>query len=194
MFGSNKRFQNADLLYQAKLPAPDAYSQPNGLGPQCSSTKRTAPLPGFGSSTRQHQAKLFMSPAHEKTKGYGKASPGPPARPPAVSVGTPSPRSSVGAPSAAAPSAARPGESRVQAAKREFSERQRQQQKPKGGTKPLKGGSADVFVRDLLLCTERIAGASAAWQLRLIEHGLMERLLGVFLMKVPKPLTLNPKP
>ena len=79
-----------------------------------------------------------------------KASPGPPARPPAVSVGTPSPRSSVGvpsaaAPSAAAPAAARPGESRVQAAKREFSERQRQQQKPKGGTKPLKGGSADVF-------------------------------------------------
>ena len=48
-------------------------------------------------------------------------------------------------------------------------------------------GSADAFVRDLLQCTERIAGASAAWQLRLIEHGLMERLLGVFLMQVPKP-------
>ena len=39
-------------------------------------TFTSAPLPGFGSSTRQHQSKLFLTPAHEKIN-YGKASPGP---------------------------------------------------------------------------------------------------------------------
>lgn len=77
VFGSNQRFRNPDLLRAAKIPAPDAYGTTNGLGPQASSTKRTAPLPGFGTSNRVHAAKVFMSPEHEKTKSYGKASPGP---------------------------------------------------------------------------------------------------------------------
>ena len=77
VFGSSQRFKNADLKYQAALPAPDAYDAPNGLGVQYSSSKRSAPLPGFGSSTRAHASKVFMSPEHEKTKSYGRGSPGP---------------------------------------------------------------------------------------------------------------------
>lgn len=76
VFGSNKRFQNPDLLMAAKLPSPDAYNAASGVGPQSNSTKRSAPLPGFGTSNRAHQAKLFLTPAHEKIN-YGKASPGP---------------------------------------------------------------------------------------------------------------------
>jgi len=77
VFGSSKRFADPGLLRSAKLPAPGAYDAPNGVGPQYASTKRTAPLPGFGTSNRAHVAKLYVSPAHEKTKAYGKASPGP---------------------------------------------------------------------------------------------------------------------
>ena len=47
------------------------------MGPQLLSAFPSSPLPGFGTSTRDHAAKLFMSPAHEKTKSYGKGSPGP---------------------------------------------------------------------------------------------------------------------
>lgn len=77
VFGSNGRFKDPDLLRSAKIPAPDAYGAPSGLGPQVEGTKRSAPLAGFGTSTRQHAEKIFTSPQQEKTKSYGKASPGP---------------------------------------------------------------------------------------------------------------------
>ena len=70
VFGSNKRFQDPDLLQSAKLPSPDAYEAGSGVGPQVASTKRSAPLPGFGTSNRQHQAKLFMSPAHVRCSAW----------------------------------------------------------------------------------------------------------------------------
>jgi hypothetical protein len=75
--GSEKRFNNPDLERTKKLPAPDAYECPSMLGPQASSSKRSAPLAGFGSSTRDHMAKVFMSPEHEKINSFGKGSPGP---------------------------------------------------------------------------------------------------------------------
>ena len=74
---SEKRFNNPDLERTKKLPAPDAYNSPSMLGPQSSSTKRSMPLPGFGSSTRDHMTKVFMSPEHEKINSFGKGSPGP---------------------------------------------------------------------------------------------------------------------
>merc|ERR1712070_392935 len=77
VFGSNQRFKDPELIRAAKLPAPGAYGATSGLGLQQSSDKRSAPLPGFGTSTRKHAENAFMSPAHEKTKSYGKASPGP---------------------------------------------------------------------------------------------------------------------
>jgi len=77
VFGTGQRFRDPEIDRQAKLPAPDAYTIGSGLGPQCASTKHSAPLPGFGSSTRDHMMKVFMTPEHEKTNSYGKASPGP---------------------------------------------------------------------------------------------------------------------
>ena len=76
-FGSLERFRDPNLERTKKLPAPDAYECASMVGPQVSSSKRSAPLPGFGSSTRDHMNKVFMTPEHEKINSYGKASPGP---------------------------------------------------------------------------------------------------------------------
>ena len=75
--GSLPRFKDPNLERTKKLPAPDAYSLQGAVGPQGSSTKRSAPLPGFGSSNREHMTKVFMTPQHEKINSYGKGSPGP---------------------------------------------------------------------------------------------------------------------
>lgn len=58
-----------------RRPGPD-YTQPSGVGLQPNSTKRSAPLPGFGTSNRQHMDKCFLTKDHEKVH-FGKASPGP---------------------------------------------------------------------------------------------------------------------
>ena len=47
------------------------------FGSQALSARRSAASYGFGSSTREHQAKLFVSQAHSATAGYGLGSPGP---------------------------------------------------------------------------------------------------------------------
>ena len=47
------------------------------FGSQPLSARRSAASYGFGSSTREHQAKLFISQAHSATAGYGLGSPGP---------------------------------------------------------------------------------------------------------------------
>jgi len=75
VFGSNERFRDPDLERAKKLPGPD-YSFVEAFGNQMSSKKRTAPLPSFGTSTREHAAKVFLTPGHEKVH-FGKASPGP---------------------------------------------------------------------------------------------------------------------
>jgi len=76
VFGSNQRFRDPDLERAGKLPSPDKYTKPSGVGLQSDSTKRSAPLPGFGTSTRENAAKVFLTPAHEKVN-FGKVSPGP---------------------------------------------------------------------------------------------------------------------
>ena len=76
-FGSNKRFIDADVRRAAKQPGPDQYDMPSTLGIQAASTRRSAPLAGFGSSTRTDAAKMYTSPQAEKTKGFGRQSPGP---------------------------------------------------------------------------------------------------------------------
>ena len=47
------------------------------FGSQPLSARRSAASYGFGSSTREHHAKLFVSQAHSATAGYGLGSPGP---------------------------------------------------------------------------------------------------------------------
>jgi len=75
LFGSNQRFRDPELERHKKLPGPD-YTQPSGVGVQPSSMKRSAPLPGFGTSDRNHMTKVFITPEHEKVN-FGKVSPGP---------------------------------------------------------------------------------------------------------------------
>jgi len=75
-FAKNERFQDPDLKRSSKLPSPNAYSQPSSVGQQLVSTRASAPLPGFGTSTRSNMDKVFLTPAHEKVN-FGKASPGP---------------------------------------------------------------------------------------------------------------------
>ena len=74
LFGSLERFKKQSGL---NTPAPGTYVQPSAVGPQVNGRYESAPLPGFGTSTREHMTKVFMSPSHEKTKSFGKASPGP---------------------------------------------------------------------------------------------------------------------
>jgi len=77
VFSSSKRFEDPALKLAAKMPAPGCYGAESGLGPQFSSARRSAPLAGFGTSTRNHAEKVFTSAEQEKTKSYGKGSPGP---------------------------------------------------------------------------------------------------------------------
>lgn len=57
-------------------PGPGTYDAESGIGQQPDSKKATLPRYGFGSSTREHQQKVFVSAEHNKTSDYGKASPG----------------------------------------------------------------------------------------------------------------------
>ena len=78
VWGSQRRFRNADVEYQAKMPGPGTFEQGAGaFGSQPSSMKRSSSMPGFGKSTRLDQTKVYSSPAQERTKNFGKASPGP---------------------------------------------------------------------------------------------------------------------
>ena len=58
-------------------PGPARYdSRRSAVGPQQTSNNRSSPLFGFGSSTRDHQDKLYVSKSHERVK-FGLGSPGP---------------------------------------------------------------------------------------------------------------------
>ena len=57
------------------------------FGAQPLSARRSAASYGFGSSTREHHAKLFVSQAHSATAGYGLGSPGPATYGPRGSIG-----------------------------------------------------------------------------------------------------------
>ena len=57
-------------------PGPATYSLPQSVGPQPDSKKPRAATPGFGASTRDIRAKVYVGPGHEKG-AYGRLSPGP---------------------------------------------------------------------------------------------------------------------
>tara|TARA_B110000046_G_C12915986_1_gene364970 strand:- start:249 stop:1019 length:771 start_codon:yes stop_codon:yes gene_type:complete len=57
-------------------PGPATFSQPASIGPQVNGVKQSAPRFGFGTSTREHQSKVYISAEHEKVSG-GQFAPGP---------------------------------------------------------------------------------------------------------------------
>ena len=76
VFGSTKRFQYDHVKRAAATPGPGTYVVSSSTGRQASSTRHSAPIFGFGSSDRSQQAKLYMSPEHDKMN-FGINSPGP---------------------------------------------------------------------------------------------------------------------
>ena len=60
----------------ATSPGPGSYTTINSVGVQVASTKPSTPRFGFGSSNRDHMAKVYISQDHEKTSG-GRDAPGP---------------------------------------------------------------------------------------------------------------------
>jgi len=57
-------------------PGPASVTLPQSVGPQPDSRKPRAATPGFGASTRDMRAALYLGPGHEKG-AHGKLSPGP---------------------------------------------------------------------------------------------------------------------
>mmetsp|Transcript_11627 Transcript_11627/g.24953 ORF Transcript_11627/g.24953 Transcript_11627/m.24953 type:complete len:305 (-) Transcript_11627:744-1658(-) len=76
VFGSSGRFNYEHVKRAATSPGPGAYNASTSVGNQVQSTRTSAPQPGFGTSNREHQAKCYLSPEHEKINA-GKHSPGP---------------------------------------------------------------------------------------------------------------------
>lgn len=63
------------------VPAPGTYSITASVGAQVSSSKPSRPRIGFGTSNREHAAKVYISAEHEKVSGGSKDAPGPGAYP-----------------------------------------------------------------------------------------------------------------
>lgn len=78
----------------ATSPGPGSYTQIAAVGIQASSTKPSTPRFGFGSSNREHMAKVYISPDHEKVTG-GRDAPGPGAYAQVPSTGQKQPMSNV---------------------------------------------------------------------------------------------------
>lgn len=72
-FTSDQRFKYDD---NSTTPGAGQYNTHSGYGPQVHSKKATLPKHAFGSSTREGDAKVYISSEHEKSQ-YGKQSPGP---------------------------------------------------------------------------------------------------------------------
>lgn len=73
-------FGKAERLMVAKstnMPGPGAYEIATAVGVQASSTKRSLPRFGFGTSTRENVAKVYISAEHEKVMPGGRDVPGP---------------------------------------------------------------------------------------------------------------------
>jgi hypothetical protein len=75
-FSTYERGADAELKNAARQPGPANYSLPQSVGPQPDSKKVRAPTPGFGASTRDQRAKIFLGADHEKGS-FGMQSPGP---------------------------------------------------------------------------------------------------------------------
>ena len=77
-----------DYVERAKrLPGAGLYDRPGAVGPQVEATKATRPTVGFGTSTRDHAAKVFLGNEQAKVF-YGMESPGPAALGPGAFGGT----------------------------------------------------------------------------------------------------------
>jgi hypothetical protein len=90
-FGTDDRFNRLgrQLSDASMLPGPGSYSSDSTLGSQHSSRLTTQPAFGFGSSNREHAAKIFLSDLHSKSGGSSAyvTSPGPGVYNAASSVG-----------------------------------------------------------------------------------------------------------
>jgi hypothetical protein len=79
-FGTDDRWQRLDrsLNDSSELPGPGSYTHDTTFNTQYSSARRTDSSYGFGSGTREHQAKTFVSEFHAKSSaGAHPTSPGP---------------------------------------------------------------------------------------------------------------------
>ncbi|KAL4447748.1 hypothetical protein ABPG75_004967 [Micractinium tetrahymenae] len=87
-----QRFVDCEVREAAQKPGAGAYNVPSTIGVQVGSTaascptKRNSPTVKFGTSTRDKDAKVFISVEHEKGS-YGNCSPGPVTANPASSLG-----------------------------------------------------------------------------------------------------------
>ena len=68
--------EHAEKVAMPYSPGPQYMIRPS-IGPQVDGAIASAPLYGFGSSTRDHQQKVFVSANHNKIADYGRGSPGP---------------------------------------------------------------------------------------------------------------------
>ena len=68
-FGTDDRFNRLgrQLSDASELPGPGSYSGNSTFGSQRSSRLTSQPMFGFGSSTRDHSARLFVSDMHAKS-------------------------------------------------------------------------------------------------------------------------------
>lgn len=80
VMGKSERFTYDHVKRAAGTPSPGSYDVTAAIGPQNSSTKPSTPRFGFGTSTREHAAKVYISSEHEKVTG-GRDAPGPGAYP-----------------------------------------------------------------------------------------------------------------
>eukprot|EP00900_Chrysochromulina_parva_P021692 jgi/Chrpa1/4156/Chrysochromulina_OHIO_Genome00014500-RA len=74
--GVAERWQYDHVKRAATSPGPGSYTLKPAISVQVSSTMISAPMPGFGTSNREHMQKLFISTEHEKGL-LGNNSPGP---------------------------------------------------------------------------------------------------------------------
>lgn len=78
VMGKAERFERTGA---ERAPGPGTYGVRPAVGAQVASTKPSLPRYGFGTSNREHAAKVYISPEHEKVSGGGKHVPGPGAYP-----------------------------------------------------------------------------------------------------------------
>ena len=76
VFGSSEQRPSAENKSLLENPAPGKYDMERSIGVQHESKKETQPRYGFGTGTREHREKVFVSHEHSKTEGSRDA-PGP---------------------------------------------------------------------------------------------------------------------
>ena len=84
--GTESRFKNLKMEEAAKLPGAGQYGYTQACGKQVVSTKPTKAKVGFGSSTRDHRAKVYINKESESST-CGLDSPGPGTAKPVNSYG-----------------------------------------------------------------------------------------------------------